>query len=189
MAEATPTTVAYKKIGDLTLYIDVYPPTPQSDGPVPGLVYFHAGGMTAGDRASWFPTWIHSLSSQIFRVCMHAPLTRLRNSERMAAMGIAVISADYRLLSPCTGHDVLEDVVDLFAFIARTKLLGTVQIDSTRLAAAGNSAGGLCSFLAAVHAKPKPRAILSMYGLGGEMFVSFPSLHKCSALPHRVYML
>jgi acetyl esterase/lipase len=74
MAEATPTTVAYKKIGDLTLYIDVYPPTPQSDGPVPGLVYFHAGGMTAGDRASWFPTWIHSLSS---RVCMHAPLTRL----------------------------------------------------------------------------------------------------------------
>ena len=107
----------------------------------------------------------------------------------MAAMGIAVISADYRLLSPCTGHDVLEDVVDLFAFIARTKLLGTVQIDSTRLAAAGNSAGGLCSFLAAVHAKPKPRAILSMYGLGGEMFVSSPSLDKCSLLPHRVYIL
>jgi acetyl esterase/lipase len=107
-------------------------------------------------------------------------------------MGIAVISADYRLLSPCTGHDVLEDVVDLFAFIARTKLLGTVQIDSTRLAAAGNSAGGLCSFLAAVHAKPKPRAILSMYGLGGEMFVSFPLLNSPQAhcaSPPRIYML
>jgi hypothetical protein len=69
MAEATPTTVAYKKVGDLTLYIDVHPPTPQSDGPVPGLVYFHAGGMTAGDRASWFPTWLHSPSSRS-RVCV-----------------------------------------------------------------------------------------------------------------------
>jgi acetyl esterase/lipase len=95
----------------------------------------------------------------------------------MAAAGFAVISADYRLLSPCTGRDVLDDIVDLFAFIARTKHLGTVQVDSTRLAAAGNSAGGLCAFLAAIHANPKPRAILSMYGLGGEMFVCF-TLHS-----------
>lgn len=92
----------------------------------------------------------------------------------MTAAGVAVISADYRLLAPCTGHDVLDDIVDLFAFIARTKYLGTVQVDSTRLAVAGNSAGALCAFLAAVHANPKPRAILSMYGLGGEMFVCFP---------------
>jgi acetyl esterase/lipase len=117
---------------------------------------------------------------------MHTPLTRTKISERMAAAGIALISADYRLLSPCTGHDVLEDIVDLFAFIARTKLLGTVQIDSTRLVAAGNSAGGLCAFLAAIHANPKPRAILSMYGLGGEMFVSSPLLlsPQRAALPH-----
>lgn len=94
----------------------------------------------------------------------------------MAAAGFAVISTDYRLLSPCTGRDVLDDIVDLFAFLARTKHLGTVQVDSTRLVAAGNSAGGLCAFLAAIHAKPKPRAILSMYGLGGEMFVCFPSI-------------
>jgi hypothetical protein len=91
----------------------------------------------------------------------------------MAAAGFAVISADYRLLSPCTGRDILDDVVDLFAFLGRTKHLGAVQVDSTRLAAAGNSAGGLCTYLAAIHANPKPRAILSMYGLGGEMFVCF----------------
>jgi acetyl esterase/lipase len=94
----------------------------------------------------------------------------------MAAAGFAVISADYRLLSPCTGRDALDDIVDLFAFIAQTKQLGTVQVDSTRLATAGNSAGGLCAFLAAIHANPKPRAILSMYGLGGEMFVCFRSI-------------
>lgn len=60
MAEVTPTTVTYKKLGDLTLHIDVYPPTPRFDAPVPAVVYFHGGGMTAGDRASWFPTWLHS---------------------------------------------------------------------------------------------------------------------------------
>ena len=49
-AEATPTTVAYKKIGDLTLYIDVHPPTLKSDGPMPAVVYFHGGGMTVGPR-------------------------------------------------------------------------------------------------------------------------------------------
>jgi hypothetical protein len=97
----------------------------------------------------------------------------------MAAAGFAVISADYRLLSPCTGRDVLDDIVDLFAFIARTKHLGTVQVDSTRLVAAGNSAGGLCAFLAAIHANPKPRAILSMYGLGGELLVCFILYSTC----------
>ncbi len=60
MAITTPTTVAYKQVGDLTLYIDVYPPTLKSDGPVPAVVYFHGGGMTVGDRASWFPTWLQS---------------------------------------------------------------------------------------------------------------------------------
>ncbi|KAI9509461.1 alpha/beta-hydrolase [Russula earlei] len=148
--EAIPTTtVPYKKLGQLTLYIDVYPPTVPSDGPVPALVYFHGGGMTVGDRTSWFPTWLY---------------------QRVAASGMAFISADYRLLPPSTGHDVLEDVVDLFAFLARTPLLGTVQVDGTRLAVGGCSAGGMCAFLAASHASPKPRAVLSLYGLGGEMF-------------------
>jgi acetyl esterase/lipase len=182
MAGATPTTLAYKTLGDLTLFIDVYPPTPESDGPVPALIYFHGGGMTVGDRASWFPTWLHSPSS--CSSCAHTTDPDVGTpEERMAAAGFAVISADYRLLSPCTGHDALEDVVDLFAFLSHTKLLGTVQIDSTRLVAAGNSAGGLCAFLAAAHANPKPRAVLSVYGLGGDMFVSS---QQRAALPRHV---
>jgi len=147
MAEATPTTVAYKQLGDLTLYIDVYPP--RTNDPAPAVVFFHGGGMTAGDRTSWFPTWL---------------------CKRTLAAGLVFISADYRLLPPSTGHDVLEDVVDLFAFLACTQALGAVQIDSTRLAVAGSSAGGLCVFLAAVHAKPRPCAVLSIYGMGAELF-------------------
>ncbi|KAH9008280.1 hypothetical protein EDB84DRAFT_1572192 [Lactarius hengduanensis] len=68
------------------------------------------------------------------------------------------------------GYDVLKDVVDLFAFLASTPSLGTVLIDRTRLAVAGSSAGGMCAFLAAIHVNPRPRAVLSLYGLGGDLF-------------------
>ncbi|KAI0299639.1 alpha/beta-hydrolase [Multifurca ochricompacta] len=151
MAEVTPTTIAYKQVGELTLYIDVYPPPTGTTSyrPVPAVVFFHGGGMTVGDRSSWLPIWL---------------------CRRTTATGLAFISADYRLMPPGTGHDVLEDVVDLFAYLAKTPLLGTTPIDGTRLAVAGSSAGGMCAFLAAVHAKPKPLAVLSIYGLGGDVF-------------------
>ena len=99
---------------------------------------------------------------------------------RATAAGLAFISADYRLLPPSTGHDVLEDVVDLFTFLARTPTLGTVLVDATRLAVAGSSAGGMCAFLAAIHANPRPRAVLSLYGLGGDVFVSVLLLQDTS---------
>ncbi|KAH8977913.1 Alpha/Beta hydrolase protein [Lactarius hatsudake] len=151
MAEDTPTTFPYKQLGDLTLYIDVYPPTTTIDPPrpVPAVIFFHGGGMTVGHRKSWLPKWL---------------------CRRTTTAGLAFISADYRLLPPSTGHDVLKDVVDLFAFLARTPSLGAVLIDGTRLAVAGSSAGGMCAFLAAVHANPRPRAVLSLYGLGGDLF-------------------
>ncbi|KAH9054060.1 Alpha/Beta hydrolase protein [Lactarius deliciosus] len=151
MAEDTPATFAYKQLGDLTLYIDVYPPTTTIDPPrpVPAVIFFHGGGMTVGHRKSWLPKWL---------------------CRRTTTAGLAFISADYRLLPPSTGHDVLKDVVDLFAFLASTPSLGSVLIDGTRLAVAGSSAGGMCAFLAAVHATPRPRAVLSLYGLGGDLF-------------------
>ncbi|KAI9445673.1 alpha/beta-hydrolase [Lactarius psammicola] len=149
MVEDTPATFAYKQLGDLTLYIDVYPPTIDSFNPVPAVVFFHGGGMTVGDRTSWLPKWL---------------------CRRTTAAGLAFISADYRLLPPSTGHDVLKDVVDLFAFLARTPTLGTMHLDGERMAVAGSSAGGMCAFLAAIHANPRPRAVLSLYGLGGDVF-------------------
>jgi len=88
MGEDTPTTFAYKKLGDLTLYIDVYPPTTtttttDSSGPVPAVVFFHGGGMTTGDRTSWLPKWL---------------------IRRTTAAGLAFISADYRLMPPSTAR-------------------------------------------------------------------------------------
>jgi hypothetical protein len=172
MAEDTPATFAFKQLGDLTLYIDVYPPTKTKadlSGPVPAVIFFR-GGMAAGDRTSWLPKWLISLPS--CSLSLASLLIAVPFPGRTTSAGLAFISTDYHLLPPSTGHDVLQDIVDLFAFLARTPKIGTTLIDPTRLAVAGSSAGGMCAFLAAIHVNPRPCAVLSIYGLGGDVFVS-----------------
>ncbi|THH16722.1 hypothetical protein EW146_g3980 [Bondarzewia mesenterica] len=158
-----PLTFVYKRVENLDISFDLYPPlSPYSVvgsqvrvtgiadiQAVPAVVYFHGGGMTVGTRKSWFPTWLHR---------------------------VAFISADYRLMPPATGHEILSDILSLLNFVRhslnpllsrRSPTATLLQIDSARIAVVGSSAGGLCSYLAAAHAAPKPKAVLSMYGLGG----------------------
>ncbi|KAI0032783.1 Alpha/Beta hydrolase protein [Vararia minispora EC-137] len=147
-------TLVYKHVGSLDLLLDLYLPASASiERPSPILVYFHGGGLTVGDRTSWFPEWLH---------------------ERLSASGVAFISAEYRLIPPSTGHDILQDVTDVFAYVANTlnselSSRGVLnQIDGARIAVAGTSSGGLCAYLAAAHALPRPKCLLSMYGMGGD---------------------
>ncbi|KAH9891560.1 alpha/beta-hydrolase [Cubamyces lactineus] len=159
-------TLAYKNVNGLTIHLDIYPPPSDGTGatPVPGVVYFHGGALTVGNRKSWFPSWLHS---------------------RVARLGMAFISVDYQLIPPATGHDILHDIKDVFIFLERdvnrlirerwmpSSRVGRVfQIDSHRLAVSGSSAGGLCAYLAAIHAHPRPKAVLSLYGMGGDMLTS-----------------
>ncbi|KAF9783271.1 alpha/beta-hydrolase [Thelephora terrestris] len=170
-----PITLVYKTIStpnpdtdgkplEIPLHLDVYPPNSRSGGTsgsgenrteVPAVVYFHGGGLVVGNRKSWFPEWLHG---------------------RLSRRGVAFISADYRLLSPSTGHDILEDIQDLFAYI-RNDLNSALaeaggdhglRISVDAIAVAGSSAGGLCAYLSAMHVFPKPRALLSVYGQAGE---------------------
>ena len=48
------------------------------------------------------------------------------------------------------------------------------EVDSSAIAVAGASAGGLCAYLAVMHVSPKPRALLSLYAMGGDFLVSSP---------------
>ncbi|KAF8512859.1 alpha/beta-hydrolase [Hysterangium stoloniferum] len=141
--------------------LDLYlPPLEQerSTTPIfrPTIVYFHGGGLTVGDRTSWFPTWVHA---------------------RAMAAGYAFVTADYQLLPPATGHEIVEDIKALFSFIGN-KINDVINshgrydgIDPEKLSAVGNSAGGLCAYLAGIHAYPKPKSLISIYGMGGN-FVS-----------------
>lgn len=94
--------------------------------------------------------------------------------------GYAFISANYQLLPPASGHDIIEDIKCLFAFLgngineackAHRHGRGEEGIDVERVAVMGTSAGGLCAYLAGIHAVPKPRAVVSVYGMGGNFFV------------------
>lgn len=90
----------------------------------------------------------------------------------------AFISADYTLLTPCTGHDLLADIKDLFHYLDNSvnsdlaSAAPGVTLDASKLFVAGTSAGGLCAYLAALHATPKPKGVLSLYAQGGNLLVS-----------------
>jgi acetyl esterase/lipase len=98
---------------------------------------------------------------------------------RLSERGVAILSGDYRLLSPSTGHDVLEDIQDLFVYIRsdlNSALAGAtgdpkLRINADAICVAGSSAGGLCTYLCAMHLSPKPKALLSVYGQAGECLV------------------
>lgn len=67
---------------------------------------------------------------------------------------------------------MVQDVKSLFSFISSSLnshlAPNGIQIDPSRVIVAGASAGGYMARLAALHAEPKPRAILSNYGMGGK---------------------
>ncbi|KAG6810093.1 hypothetical protein H0H92_013342 [Tricholoma furcatifolium] len=178
-------TLVYKQVplssnGTLDIHLDIYAPGPvaalRTSNKIPAIVYFHGGGLTVGNRQSWFPTWLQT---------------------RTTDAGYAFVSADYRLLPPSTGHDIVEDIQDVLRFVVSREFEFTLAstsvntdspsstdaagpslgattnfwINPDAIAITGSSAGGLCAYLAAMHCTaPKPKAIVSMYGMGGDFF-------------------
>ncbi|KAF9061431.1 Alpha/Beta hydrolase protein [Rhodocollybia butyracea] len=170
-------TVVYKTLhlsdsSDLPVLLDIYIPSlPSFTGSsrsLAGLIYFHGGGLTVGNRNSWFPSWLQ---------------------KRITDAGHIFISPDYRLIpsGSVTAHEVLEDIKDVFRFIADFSFYLSedippstsgdeprsirIHIDPERIAVAGTSAGSLCAYLAMMHATPKPKAVFSMYGQGGNFLI------------------
>jgi acetyl esterase/lipase len=182
----------------LDILMDVWPPsvtrTQQWESSTservssPAFVYFHGGGLAAGNRHNFTPRWLfgksfHEIETDYWPF-LPLPIERLTN------LGYIFISADYRLLPASNGHDILEDILDLWRFITDPDLMlhlaigeeeGTGVLRTTKgfsiktdsIAVGGTSAGGLCAYLAATHCKsPKPRALLNIYSMGGEILVS-----------------
>ncbi|QRV76081.1 alpha/beta hydrolase family protein [Ceratobasidium sp. AG-Ba] len=139
---------AYDKIGTLA---DVYLPNPSERLAVPTVLYWHGGGLSCGDRRSYLPIWF---------------ITKLLDN------GYIFISADYRLLPPSTGHVILQDVLGFTHWAASPNGLNaqlkqhgdTVSVDTTRLIAAGTSAGGYLAYLAGIYARVQNplRGVLSL---------------------------
>jgi len=96
------------------------------------------------------------------------------HEERLSNRGVILVSADYRLMLPSTGHEMVEDIQDFFRFVA-TSLNGRLdetfsnegarptgsayRVDTEAIGVSGTSAGPLCAYLACMHADPKPNVV------------------------------
>lgn len=112
------------------LRVRTYSPALEQDGPVPGLIFFHGGGLVAGSLET---------HDGICRALCHAS-------------GCRVVSVDYRLAPEARFPAALED-----ASAATRWVIGhteSLRLDSRRLGVAGDSAGAtlaaaVCQELAA----------------------------------------
>jgi acetyl esterase len=97
--------------------VRVYVPTPDP-GPRPVLVYFHGGGWVIGDIETHDGT-VRSIA---------------------AASGVTVVSVDYRLAPEHPFPAAIDDCVAAVRWVVANA--GDLDVDATRLAVGGDSAGG-----------------------------------------------
>jgi acetyl esterase/lipase len=190
---STTVTAEYKRVRDDSILFDAYIPTVLSSNPSPAIVFWHGGGLTVGNRQSFFPEWLrgtsprHFLPEEASYICPFPP-------ERANAAGVPLFSPDYRLIPSglTTAHEILDDVLDFFRYLATTEFQlgpgdrvgtttgGTFRVDPERVSVAGGSAGAICALFSGLYVRPKPQALLSMYGQGGNWFVSLILLSQDS---------
>ena len=144
----------YKRVGDLDLEADVYAPGGLEGGPT--VVWLHGGALIFGNR-EYVPPWL---------------LDTCRRE------GFALVSIDYRLAPETKLPEIIADVEDAFGWLrggGREPPPG----DAGPIAVVGESAGGYLSLVTGFRVRPRPAAIVSLWGYGdliGEWY-SRPSPH------------
>ena len=153
MAPPVRTTWTYKRVGDLELEADLYGPDDLDGEPV--VVRIHGGALIMEHRDT-VPPWL-------LEACSHH--------------GWALVSFDYRLAPETKLPEIVADVEDAFRW-----LQGEGPDAPGRpgpIAVVGGSAGGYLSLVTGSRVRPRPAAIVSLWGYGdlvGEWY-SRPSPH------------
>lgn len=147
-----PQTFTYKAVGRLELLADVYS-SDTPNGPV--VLFLHGGALIWGSRVDLPPVFLDPL----------------------LADGHSVVSIDYRLAPATKISDILTDVGDALGWI-QGGCGGQVQIDASRIAVAGTSAGGYLALSSGTFPN-RPKVIVSFYGYGSiaEEWYARPSDH------------
>ncbi|KAH8824715.1 Alpha/Beta hydrolase protein [Flagelloscypha sp. PMI_526] len=147
------TRIVYSHLQGIPLEFELWLPTSTVPSqPLPVVIFFHGGGLMSGGKNDLlFATWLRDLSIQC---------------------GFAFIAADYPLLHPLTYKDIITQTKELFKFISSPSmnehLPAGVAVNPERIAVTGFSAGAYVSRIAVIHAQPKPVALLSAFGMGGD---------------------
>ena len=149
------TTWTYKRVGDLELQADVYSQGEVLDGE-PVVVWLHGGALILEHRET-IPSWL---------------------LEACSRSGFAVASIDYRLAPETKLPEIISDVEDAFGWL-RGERPGSTPGDPGPIGVVGGSAGGYLALVTGFRVRPRPAAIVSLWGYGdliGEWY-SRPSPH------------
>lgn len=128
----------YKTVEGHEIKANIFLPTVEEKHPV--LVYFHGGGFIFGNR------------DQGLDIAL---------KEKLLANNYAVVSADYRLAPETKLDEILKDVSDIIKWI---KLNGEQKynIDTSKIVAAGGSAGGYLALSTGFNQISAPSAIIAI---------------------------
>ena len=127
--------VSYKTVNGQTLAVDIY--LPDTSVPSPVVIFTHGGGWSAGDKSDVRAGNISTVAQNLLDA------------------GVAVVSVQYRLANDGSIiSNCIIDSKDAIHFI--TKNATIYNIDPTRMAMFGASAGGQIAMMNAVTANDEP---------------------------------
>ena len=117
---------------------------PAGEGPLPAIVYYHGGGFTSGSIESFEP-----LAMALAE-----------------AAGAVVISVHYARLPEATPRALVEQCYDVLVWAAR--MAGVLDVDSERIAVAGDSAGAFIAVQVAIRARHRggPKLVCQLLAYG-----------------------
>lgn len=134
-------THVYKSAGGCEIRLDTYPASGAQPAPV--VVWIHGGALIGGGREQMRP---------LLRDMLHEA-------------GFAQCSIDYRLAPETKLPEIIADVRDALAWVAKEGP-AAFGVDPARIAVLGGSAGGYLSLMCGCCAEPRPKAVVSYYGYG-----------------------
>ena len=147
-------TFTYKTAGDLEIKADVHRADDNQKRPV--MVWFHGGALIVGHRGG--------VSGRVLRDMLNA--------------GYAVVSFDYRLAPETKLPEIIADLEDGFTWL-HEKGPELFNVDISKVAVSGGSAGGCLTMIAGYRAKPRPAVLVPFWGYGDLIgdWIGKPSPH------------
>jgi acetyl esterase/lipase len=152
--EVRPETHTYKSVGDLAIKADVY--RQPANKITPAVVWIHGGALIGGNKGD----------------------VPGRVKKHMLDAGYTLVSLDYRLAPETKLPEIIQDIEDAFRWIRRDGP-DLFNIDATKIAVVGGSAGGYLTLASGFRVRPRPTVLLSLWGYGdlvGDWY-SKPSPH------------
>lgn len=147
-------TFTYKTVGDLEIKADVHRADDNKTRPV--LVWFHGGALIVGHRGG--------VSGRVLK--------------DMLGAGYTVVSFDYRLAPETKLPEIIADLEDGFTWL-HEKGPDLFNVDTSKVAVSGGSAGGCLTLVSGFRAKPRPTVLVPFWGYGDLIgdWIGKPSPH------------